>query len=66
MTDDRTPSTLGTPLTETVIEDIDPVSARRDPSRRGERLLDVRGLQTSFRTRDGLVRAVDGIDFHVD
>ena len=32
----------------------------------GERLLDVRGLRTSFKTRDGLVRAVDGIDFHVD
>ena len=29
-------------------------------------LLDVRGLQTSFHTRDGIVRAVDGIDFHVD
>jgi oligopeptide/dipeptide ABC transporter ATP-binding protein len=33
---------------------------------RGERLLDVRGLQTSFHTRDGLVRAVTGIDFHVN
>ncbi|MEO8207976.1 MAG: ABC transporter ATP-binding protein [Chloroflexota bacterium] len=30
-----------------------------------ERLLDVRGLRTSFYTRDGVVRAVDGIDFHV-
>ncbi|TAL08081.1 MAG: ATP-binding cassette domain-containing protein, partial [Chloroflexota bacterium] len=28
-------------------------------------LLDVKGLQTSFHTRDGIVRAVDGIDFHV-
>ena len=25
-----------------------------------------RGLRTSFYTRDGVVRAVDGIDFHVD
>ncbi|MEO8469944.1 MAG: ABC transporter ATP-binding protein [Chloroflexota bacterium] len=33
--------------------------------RAGELLLDVRGLQTSFHTRDGIVRAVDGIDFHV-
>ena len=32
----------------------------------GERLLDVRGLQTSFHTRDGVVRAVTGVDFHVD
>ncbi len=26
----------------------------------------MRGLRTSFHTRDGVVRAVDGIDFHVD
>jgi oligopeptide/dipeptide ABC transporter ATP-binding protein len=32
----------------------------------GERLLEVRGLRTSFETRDGVVRAVTGIDFHVD
>jgi len=42
----------------------------RTPRRRhgaaGERLLDVRGLRTSFATRDGHVRAVDGVDFHVD
>jgi peptide/nickel transport system ATP-binding protein len=31
-----------------------------------ERLLDVRGLKVRFRTDDGVVRAVDGIDFHVD
>jgi peptide/nickel transport system ATP-binding protein len=34
--------------------------------RAGDRLLDVRGLQTSFHTRDGAVRAVTGVDFHVD
>jgi peptide/nickel transport system ATP-binding protein len=42
----------------------------RAPRRRfgeaGERLLDVHGLQTSFHTRDGVVRAVTGVDFHVD
>jgi peptide/nickel transport system ATP-binding protein len=32
----------------------------------GDRLLDVRGLRTSFHTTDGVVRAVDGIDFHVN
>jgi len=39
-------------------------------TRRRERgatpLLEVRGLQTAFYTRDGAVRAVDGIDFSVD
>jgi oligopeptide/dipeptide ABC transporter ATP-binding protein len=29
-------------------------------------LLEVKGLRTSFYTSDGVVRAVDGIDFHVD
>ena len=42
----------------------------RPPRRRvgeaGERLIDVRGLETSFYTRDGVVRAVTGVDFHVD
>ncbi len=31
-----------------------------------EHLLDVRGLTTSFYTTDGVVRAVTGVDFHVD
>jgi len=32
----------------------------------GERLLEVEDLVTSFHTRDGVVRAVSGISFHVD
>jgi oligopeptide/dipeptide ABC transporter ATP-binding protein len=32
----------------------------------GERLLEVRALKTHFDTRDGVVKAVDGVDFHVD
>jgi oligopeptide/dipeptide ABC transporter ATP-binding protein len=32
----------------------------------GERLLDIRGLKTHFDTRDGVVRAVDAVDLHVD
>jgi oligopeptide/dipeptide ABC transporter ATP-binding protein len=32
----------------------------------GERLLEVRGLKTHFDTRQGVVKAVDGADFHVD
>ncbi len=39
---------------------------RRRVGKLGERLLDVRGLQTSFHTTDGIVRAVTGVDFHVD
>jgi oligopeptide/dipeptide ABC transporter ATP-binding protein len=59
--------TLGPSLDETVIEEIVPAAARRPKRERGEKpLLEVRGLRTSFYTRDGVVRAVDGIDFHVD
>jgi oligopeptide transport system ATP-binding protein len=31
-----------------------------------EHLLEVRGLRTQFPTKDGLVKAVDGVDLHVD
>lgn len=31
-----------------------------------ERLLEIRGLKTHFDTRDGVVRAVDAVDLHVD
>jgi oligopeptide/dipeptide ABC transporter ATP-binding protein len=59
--------TLGARLDETVIEEILPASARRAHRQAGDRpLLEVKGLRTSFYTRDGVVRAVDGIDFSVD
>jgi peptide/nickel transport system ATP-binding protein len=29
-------------------------------------LLDIRGLKTWFKTDDGMVRAVDGVDLHID
>jgi peptide/nickel transport system ATP-binding protein len=49
------------------IEELVPPAARRHKVPRGETpLLQVKGLYTSFKTRDGLVRAVDGIDFSVD
>ncbi len=32
----------------------------------GERLLEIKGLKTHFDTRDGVVRAVDAVDLHVD
>src|SRR5688572_5328067 len=70
MTDETTstlPETLGVSLDETVIEEIRPASERKRRRERGEKpLLEVKGLKTSFTTRDGLVRAVDGIDFSVD
>ncbi len=66
-TTDTLPNSLGPSLTETVVEELVPASARRPKRERGERpLLEVRGLRTSFHTRDGVVRAVDGIDFFVD
>jgi len=50
-----------------VIEELIPASRRKPRRERGERpLLEVKDLRTSFFTRDGVVRAVDGIDFHVD
>jgi oligopeptide/dipeptide ABC transporter ATP-binding protein len=50
-----------------VIEELVPASKRRPRHERGDRpLLEVKGLRTSFATRDGLVKAVDGIDFSVD
>ncbi|MEA2518472.1 MAG: peptide/nickel transport system ATP-binding protein [Chloroflexota bacterium] len=60
-------STLGVGLDETTIEELLPASSRRPRIERGDTpLLQVKGLRTSFYTRDGAVRAVDGIDFHVD
>src|SRR4029453_1076673 len=49
-----------------IVEEAVPASHRRRKRERGERpLLEVSGLRTSFYTRDGVVRAVDGINFHV-
>ena len=39
---------------------------RRRVGEAGDRLLEVRGLWTSFHTSDGIVRAVTGVDFHVN
>jgi oligopeptide/dipeptide ABC transporter ATP-binding protein len=67
--DDLRPAvpTLGPALDEGAIEEIAPARERRQRKPRGERpLLEVEGLRTSFFTRDGVVRAVDGISFAVD
>jgi oligopeptide/dipeptide ABC transporter ATP-binding protein len=68
MTDLTThPGSLGPRLDQTVVEELLPAGDRKRRRVRGERpLLEVKGLRTSFYTRDGVVRAVDGIDFHVD
>ena len=46
------------------------IAEMRAPRKRvgeaGDRLLEVKGLQTSFHTTDGVVRAVTGVDFHVN
>jgi peptide/nickel transport system ATP-binding protein len=60
-------TTLGPSLDRTTIEEIAPAAVRLRRKPRGERpLLEVSGLRTSFATRDGIVRAVDGISFSVD
>ncbi len=69
MSDDpsTTARTLGPAPDKAVVEELVPAAARRPRRERGDRpLLEVTGLRTSFYTRDGVVRAVDGIDFRVD
>jgi len=59
--------TLGIGLDETIVSELVPPSARRSRKPRSDRpLLEIRGLHTSFATRHGSVKAVDGIDLHVD
>ena len=36
------------------------------PSASEEHVLEVKGLRTSFYTRAGVIRAVTGVDFHVN
>ena len=65
--DTTTEEVLGARLDETTVEELIPAAMRRPKRQRGDKpLLEVKGLRTSFYTRDGVVRAVDGIDFHVD
>ena len=47
------------------VEELVPESRRPARHAPGETLLDVRGLATSFRTSEGVVRAVTGVDFSV-
>ncbi len=67
MTEAHVPERLGASVEETTVEELVPASARRMHRRPdGRPLLEIKGLRTSFRTREGVVRAVDGIDFSVD
>ena len=52
-------------LDEGLIEELVPVALSRPRGVSGEVLLDVRGLKTSFKTPEGTVRAVTGVDFNV-
>ena len=63
----ETSSTVRLGGIDLVTEEFRP-GARQAPNERPRsgRLLDVRGLRTAFHTRDGVVRAVTGVDFHVD
>ncbi|MFL5679171.1 MAG: ABC transporter ATP-binding protein [Chloroflexota bacterium] len=63
----RAAAPIATRADQTVVEELVPAAGRRPRHERGEKpLLEIKGLRTSFHTRDGVVRAVDGIDFRVD
>jgi oligopeptide/dipeptide ABC transporter ATP-binding protein len=65
VTTDTLPSAAPS-LDETLIEELAPVSAERaDEIAQEDVLLDVRGLRTSFKLREGTVRAVTGVNFQV-
>ncbi len=76
MSNEPTATTTAPPLTPlesslenevSIVEELVPASRRRPrPSAGSGPLLEIKGLRTSFYTRDGVVRAVDGIDFHVE
>jgi oligopeptide/dipeptide ABC transporter ATP-binding protein len=66
VTDQPAAAAVATPsLDETVIEDVGPRPAPSRRGTRGEVLLDVKGLRTSFKLREGTVRAVTGVDFQI-
>jgi oligopeptide/dipeptide ABC transporter ATP-binding protein len=64
-TEEQTLVTVAPSLDQTVIEELVPQADVREATAIGEVLLDVRGLRTSFRLREGSVRAVTGVDFSV-
>jgi ABC-type glutathione transport system ATPase component len=67
VTDLRVTGGNGAPsIEDTIISELVPESQRRrQKGELGETLLEVRDLRTSFRTTDGVVQAVTGVDFSV-
>ena len=66
MTEPSAPPEVVVPsIDDGVIEELVPTAMRRPRGVGGEVLLDVRGLKTSFKTPEGTVRAVTGVDFNV-
>ena len=58
---------LSPQVADTIVHELTPTSSRRPNRSSGSGpLLEVKGLRTSFHTSDGIVRAVDGIDFRVN
>ena len=52
-------------MDQTIVSELVPESQRRPKGATGEILLEVEDLHTSFKTNDGIVRAVTGVDFDV-
>jgi oligopeptide/dipeptide ABC transporter ATP-binding protein len=59
-------SAAGRLVESALVTSTQPVASPRDGADRPASLLDVRGLHTSFFTRDGEVKAVDGIDLRLE
>ncbi|MEX2548242.1 MAG: ABC transporter ATP-binding protein [Chloroflexota bacterium] len=65
VTEPESTAQIAPSLDEGVIEELVPEAAAKPRGVTGEVLLDVRGLRTSFKLREGTVRAVTGVDFSV-
>jgi oligopeptide/dipeptide ABC transporter ATP-binding protein len=65
MTDTQLEDEAESETEQAVIEELVPEAQLSPQGRVGEVLLEVRGLRTSFKLREGTVRAVTGVDFAV-
>src|SRR5262245_35012135 len=64
---DETPTTdeVVPSLNQSVIEEFVPEAAARPKGGHGETILEVRGLRTSFKLHEGVVKAVTGVNFSI-